>query len=55
MDESDGEGIDNTITVVEMLMDYVTGDLVSVADGNDILDNVLDCVHACQFFVNNLK
>ena len=36
MDESE-EGIDNTITVIEMLVDYLTGDLVFVADGNDIL------------------
>ena len=37
MDESEGEEIDNTITVIEMLVDYLTGDLVFVADGNDIL------------------
>ena len=37
MDESEEEGIDNTITVIEMLVDYLTGDLVFVADGNDIL------------------
>ena len=36
MDESE-EGIDNTITVIEMLVDYLTGDLVFVADGNYIL------------------
>ena len=28
--------IDNTITVIEMLVDHLTGDLVFVADGNDI-------------------
>ena len=37
MDESEEEGIDNTITVIEMLVDYLTGDLVFVADGNDIV------------------
>ena len=39
----DEEGIDNSITVIEMLVDYLTGDLVFVADENDI---VLDCMHA---------
>ena len=37
MDESEEEGTDNTITVIEMLMDYLAGDLVFVADGNDIV------------------
>ena len=37
MDESEKEGIDNTITVIEMLVDYLTGDLVFVANGNDFL------------------
>ena len=36
MDESE-EGIDNTITVIEMLVNYLTGDLEFVADGDDIL------------------
>ena len=36
IDESE-EGIDNTITVIEMLVDYLNGDLVFVEDGNDVL------------------
>ena len=52
MDESEEEGIDNTITVIIMLVDYLTGDLVFVSDENGILvamlnDIVLDCMHAC--------
>ena len=35
VDESE-EGIDNTITVIEMLVDYLNGDLVFVEDGNDV-------------------
>ena len=35
--ESEEEGIDNTITVIEMLVDYLTGDLVFVVDEKDIL------------------
>ena len=37
IDESEEEGIDNTITVIEMLVDYLNGDLVFVEDGNDVL------------------
>ena len=36
VDESEEEGIDNTITVIEMLVDYLNGDLVFVEDGNDV-------------------
>ena len=37
MNQSEEEGIDNTITVIEMLVDYLTGDLVFVSDENDII------------------
>ena len=30
------ERIDNTITVIEMLVDYLNADLVFVEDGNDV-------------------
>ena len=37
IDESEEEGIDNTITVIEMLVNYLNGDLVFIEDGNDVL------------------
>ena len=41
--------------VIDMLVDYLIGDLVFVANENNILDIVLKCMHASQFFVHNLK
>ena len=52
IDESEEEGIDNTITVIEMLVDYLNGDLVFVEDGNDVLQYriiILLCLIVCVF------